>query len=44
MSKLFRVIVFGFMTMSVLLSACGTAATEAPTAMPPASTDAPAAT
>jgi len=38
MSKLFRVIVFGFVAMSVLLSACGTAATAAPTEAMPAAT------
>ena len=44
MSKLFRVSVFGLICMSVLLSACGTAATEAPTAEMPGATSAPGAT
>ena len=34
MTKLFRVIVFGFMTMSVLLSACGTSASAGVVATP----------
>jgi phosphate transport system substrate-binding protein len=38
MSKLSRVIVFGFITMSILLSACGTGATAAPTEAMPAAT------
>jgi len=38
MSKLSRVIVFGFVAMSVLLSACGTAATPAATEAMPAAT------
>ncbi len=45
MSKLSRVIVFGFIAMSLLLSACGTSPTAAPTQAMPAATEAmPAAT